>query len=67
MVNVTSSDLLPFGSNELFRNDDLSSDPIDITSIFESGINIGDTNFTPIYVNTNGNVTISLYVLCRCL
>lgn len=57
MVEATSSNLLPFGSNELFRNDDRSSDAIDITSIFGGGINIGDTNYTSIYVNTNGNVT----------
>jgi len=57
MVEATSSNLLPFGGNELFRNDDRSSDSIDITSIFEGGINIGDTNYTSLFVNTNGNIT----------
>ena len=31
MVSVTSNALLPFGENELFRNDDAFSQPIDIT------------------------------------
>ncbi|KHA52966.1 nidogen-like domain-containing protein [Sulfitobacter geojensis] len=57
MVNVTSNALLPFGAESLFRNDDRSSAAIDITSIFQSGITIGDTNYTSLYVNTNGNVT----------
>jgi hypothetical protein len=57
MVNVTSNALLPFGADSLFRNDDRSSAAIDITSIFQSGITIGDTNYTSLYVNTNGNVT----------
>ena len=57
MVEVTSNSLLPFGGNTLFRNDDGSSVEIDISSIFQDGINIGDTNYTSIFVNTNGNVT----------
>ena len=57
MVSVTSNALLPFGENELFRNDDAFSQPIDITPIFANGIQIGDTTFTSLFVNTNGNIT----------
>lgn len=57
MVSVTSNTLLPFGSNELFRNDDNSSSPIDITSIFTDGIQIGGTRFSTVFINTNGNIT----------
>ncbi len=57
MVDVTSSDLLPFGSNALARSDDATSPPIDITSIFQDGITIGGVNYRQLYVNSNGNVT----------
>ena len=54
---VTNNNLLAFGDNVLYRNDDSYSDAIDITSIFENGITIGSTTYTSIYVNNNGNVT----------
>lgn len=54
---ITSNALLRFGDNVLYRNDDSFSLPIDITSIFEDGIQIGNQNFTQIYLNNNGNVT----------
>jgi Ca2+-binding RTX toxin-like protein len=54
---VTSNTLLPFGTNVLYRNDDSYSSAIDITSIFEDGIEIGNQTFTTLYVNNNGNVT----------
>lgn len=56
-TSVTSNTLLSFGSNVLYRNDDGSSTAIDITSIFQDGIVIGDQTFTTLYVNNNGNIT----------
>lgn len=54
---VTNNALLSFGTNVLDRNDDSYSSAIDITSIFEDGIEIGNQTFTTLYVNNNGNVT----------
>lgn len=46
-----------YGENVLYRNDDGYSSPAVITSIFQNGINIGNENFTSLYVNNNGNIT----------
>ena len=46
-----------FGENSISRNDDGYSSAIDITSIFENGINLFDTTYDSVYVNTNGNIT----------
>lgn len=54
---VTSNTFLSFGENVLHRNDDGSSTAINITSIFEDGIEIGNQTFTTLYVNNNGNIT----------
>jgi Ca2+-binding RTX toxin-like protein len=54
---LTSNTLLRFGENVLDRNDDSYSSPIDITAIFEDGIDIGGQVFSEIYLNNNGNVT----------
>ncbi|MBE9075750.1 hypothetical protein IQ241_00280 [Romeria aff. gracilis LEGE 07310] len=48
-----------FGENYLDRNDDDSSDFIDITSVFESGINFFGTTYTGFYINNNGNITFN--------
>ena len=49
---VTGNALLPFGTNVLPRNDDGYSYPaIDITSIFEDGITIGEQTFTSFALN----------------
>lgn len=46
-----------FGENSVSRNDDGYSEAIDITSIFDGGLNLFGTTYTSMYVNTNGNVT----------
>lgn len=47
-----------FGESFLAANDDSSTGAIDVTSVFGTdGIRFGDTVFTSIYVNNNGNVT----------
>ncbi|MDO6799544.1 nidogen-like domain-containing protein [Shimia thalassica] len=56
-TTVTSNSFVTFGNNVLYRNDDGSQSDVDITSIFEDGITVGDTTYTTISVNTNGNVT----------
>ncbi|MEA2019427.1 MAG: DUF4214 domain-containing protein [Campylobacterota bacterium] len=48
-----------FGENSVSRNDDGYSSPIDITSIFEGGIDLFGTTYTSMYVNTNGNITFN--------
>jgi len=48
-----------FGENTLFRNDDLSSAAIDITSIFENGLDFFGVNFTSLFINNNGNLTFT--------
>ncbi|MEO0321830.1 MAG: nidogen-like domain-containing protein [Myxococcota bacterium] len=46
-----------YGTECLFRNDDGSSLPIDLTPAFPSGLQFFDGTFTQVYVNTNGNLT----------
>ncbi|RXK12288.1 hypothetical protein CP965_11015 [Halarcobacter mediterraneus] len=46
-----------FGENYLSRNDDSYSSYIDLSSIFENGINFFGETYTGLYVNNNGNVT----------
>lgn len=46
-----------FGENYVARNDDGSSDLVDITSVFENGLNFFGTVYTGLYVNNNGSVT----------
>jgi Ca2+-binding RTX toxin-like protein len=58
-IYVDSGLFQPFGANVLQRNDDQSSSAISITSIFASGLKIGNTSFTNLYVNTNGNITFA--------
>lgn len=48
-----------FGEDSVYRNDDGSSSAIDITSVFENGLNFFGTVYDSIYVNTNGNITFS--------
>ena len=48
-----------FGENSVSRNDDGYSSAIDITSIFEGGLNLFGTVYDSMYVNTNGNVTFN--------
>lgn len=48
-----------FGENELYRNDDGYSEAIDITSVFENGLNFFGTRYDNMYVNTNGSVTFN--------
>ncbi|MEQ9695009.1 nidogen-like domain-containing protein [Shimia sp. SDUM112013] len=54
---VTDSSFVAFGANVLYRNDDGYQSNVDISSIFQDGITVGDTTYTTISVNTNGNVT----------
>ncbi len=46
-----------FGENFFFRNDDGSTDLIDISSIFPGGMNFFGTNYNGFYINNNGNIT----------
>jgi VCBS repeat-containing protein len=46
-----------FGDNILDRNDDLSTGFVDLTTIFENGLNFFGTTYTGLYINNNGNVT----------
>lgn len=46
-----------FGENVLPANDDLSSDQIDLSPIFEDGINFFGTLYQGLWVNNNGSVT----------
>lgn len=46
-----------FGENFLGRNDDGFTGFIDVTSVFESGLNFFGTNYTGFYINNNGNIT----------
>ena len=49
-----------FGENTLGANDDGSSARIDLTGIFgESGINFFGENYTSLYVNNNGNLSLN--------
>ena len=56
-TSVRNNDFLSFGANRLFRNDDGNSGAIDISRIFENGIQIGGVTYSSIYVNNNGNIT----------
>lgn len=48
-----------FGENVLDRNDDQSSAEIDITPIFEDGLNFFGRQFSSLWVNNNGSVTFN--------
>ncbi|MEX5728452.1 Ca2+-binding RTX toxin-like protein [Rhodovulum iodosum] len=48
-----------FGEQFLARNDDGSTMEVDITSIFESGVNFFGREFTTLWVNNNGSVTFN--------
>jgi YD repeat-containing protein len=46
-----------FGENILARNDDSSTGFINVTSVFESGLNFFGKTYTGFYINNNGNIT----------
>lgn len=48
-----------FGENFINRNDDESSAFVDITSVFENGLNFFGTNYQGFYINNNGNITFN--------
>lgn len=48
-----------FGENYVERNDDDYTDAIDITSVFQNGLNFFGTVWDQIFVNNNGNVTFT--------
>jgi hypothetical protein len=48
-----------FGENFLDRNDDDSTELIDITPIFEDGLNFFGTTYQGFYINNNGNITFN--------
>ena len=48
-----------FGENVLDRNDDSSTLELDVTSIFEDGLNFFGNVFTSLWVNNNGSVTFN--------
>lgn len=48
-----------FGENVLDRNDDSSTELIDVTSVFESGLNFFGTAYNGFYINNNGNITFN--------
>jgi len=48
-----------FGENVLNRNDDGSTGEIDITSVFEDGLNFFGREFDSLWVNNNGSVTFN--------
>lgn len=48
-----------FGDNMLSPNDDWSSTAIDITGVFESGLNFYGTTYTTLWVNNNGSITFA--------
>ena len=48
-----------FGEGSVLRNDDGYSSAIDITSVFEGGLNLFGTTYNSMFVNTNGNVTFN--------
>ena len=45
-----------FGEDSLPRSDD-GSQEVDISGVFESGLNIGGSTFTEMFINDNGNLT----------
>jgi MYXO-CTERM domain-containing protein len=48
-----------FGDECVHRNDDGSSNMIDLTEAFPAGLRFFDDTHTSVYVNTNGNLTFS--------
>ncbi|NJN12705.1 MAG: hypothetical protein HC815_34015, partial [Richelia sp. RM1_1_1] len=48
-----------FGENVLNANDDNSTEFIDVTSVFESGLNFFGTTYNGFYINNNGNITFN--------
>lgn len=48
-----------FGENFLDKNDDDSTQLIDITPVFENGLNFFGTNYQGFYINNNGNITFN--------
>ena len=46
-----------FGEHALSRNDDGSSSFIDLSSVFDNGLNFFGTTYTGLYVNTNGSIS----------
>lgn len=48
-----------FGENVLPANDDGSTEEIDISSIFEDGLNFFGREFTSLWINNNGGVTFN--------
>ena len=48
-----------FGENFLGRNDDESTQFIDISSVFEDGLNYFGINYQGFYINNNGNITFN--------
>jgi hypothetical protein len=48
-----------FGEDFLNRNDDGSTAQIDITSIFENGLNFFGQTYTSLWINNNGSVTFN--------
>ena len=48
-----------FGEDTLYRNDDGYSSAIDMTSVFENGLNFFGTRYDNMYVNTNGSITFN--------
>ncbi|MBT4428757.1 MAG: hypothetical protein HOC88_17785 [Rhodospirillaceae bacterium] len=45
-----------FGEGSLARSDD-SSLEVDISAVFETGLNFGGTTFSEVFINDNGNLT----------
>jgi hypothetical protein len=48
-----------FGESILDRNDDGSTSFIDVTSVFETGLNFWGTTYNGFYINNNGNITFN--------
>ncbi|MFB2553699.1 nidogen-like domain-containing protein [Ensifer soli] len=48
-----------FGENFLERNDDGSTSFIDVSSVFESGMNYFGQTYTGFYINNNGGITFA--------
>ncbi|NOY53444.1 MAG: PEP-CTERM sorting domain-containing protein [Deltaproteobacteria bacterium] len=48
-----------YGEHQLADNDDGSTSFIDLSSVFDNGMNFYGTTYTGLYLNNNGNVTFS--------
>ncbi|SFH99305.1 nidogen-like domain-containing protein [Albimonas pacifica] len=48
-----------FGEGSVARSDDGHSAFVDLTAVFETGLRFFGTEYTGLYVNTNGNVTFA--------